>query len=84
MAENTKTGLHMTTAPDAHMAATITRLEGEALVLRELLRRALDPLMTIDEPESHTELLLLSHLIEDIQTAIRPHQVDDVVQRGMF
>lgn len=66
------------------LQATITRLQGEVMVLRELLRRALDPIMTIDEPESHEELFLLTHLIGDIQKAIAPHQVEDVVQKGMF
>ena len=65
---------------------TIARLEGEALVLRELLRRALDPLETIDrgEFESDEEYHLLCALRADIQKAIAPTQVTDVVQKGMF
>jgi len=64
----------------------ITRLEGEALVLRELLRRALDPLETIDRGEFETdeEYHLLCALRADIQKAIAPTQVEDVVQKGMF
>lgn len=80
MKENTKADSERTLLP------TIARLEGEALVLRELLRRALDPLATIDrgEFESDEEFHLLCALRNDIQKAIAPSQVADVVQRGMF
>lgn len=65
---------------------TIARLEGEALVLRELLRRALDTLETINRGEFETdeEYHLLCALRDDIQKAIAPTQVNDVVQKGMF
>lgn len=68
------------------LQATITRLQGEALVLRELLRRALEPLQTMDEDEceSDEELHLMCALRDDIQKAIALTQVEDVVQRGMF
>lgn len=70
----------------AALLPELARLEGEALVLRELLRRALDPLETIDrgEFESDEEFHLLCALRADISRTIAPTQVADVVQKGMF